>query len=198
MERTAVDFGPRTAAARLVVLPGLGGSGETHWQTLWEHVHPDAARFEPSSVDAPDLEYWIAAVDRAVERGSDRPILVAHSLGTIAAAAWMATRPMRARAALLVAPPDAGRPGAPPAITGFARAQRVRARIPVTVVASEDDPYGSLGHAADVADGLGAPLVVAGACGHLNADSGLGTWREGLEALEGLARASAHGGPAAG
>ncbi|WP_084103538.1 alpha/beta hydrolase [Demequina sp. NBRC 110056] len=184
--RGAVPFGPRSRGSRVVILPGLGGSGPDHWQSIWERAHPDAVRFEPASVDEPDLDDWIAAVDRAVETVSARPVLVAHSLGTIAATAWMALRPGRALAALLVAPPDPSRPDAPEVIRGFTRGPRVHASVPVTVIASRDDPYAAYGHAASVAADLGAELVDAGERGHLNADSGLGAWPGGLDLLERL------------
>ena len=49
-----------------IVLPGIFNSGPAHWQTRWEEQHPDWVRFEPTSWDAPDLDDWLAALDRAV------------------------------------------------------------------------------------------------------------------------------------
>ena len=43
----------------LVIIPGIGGSGPTHWQTLWES--DGSTRIAPSSWDEPDLADWLAA-----------------------------------------------------------------------------------------------------------------------------------------
>ncbi|WP_234998728.1 alpha/beta hydrolase [Demequina sp. NBRC 110057] len=187
---SAVVFGEASAAARIVVVPGWGGSGEAHWQSLWQAAHPAASRTAPASWDEPDLEDWIAALDRAVAAGPDAPLLVAHSLGTYVSALWMALHPGRARGALLVAPPDPGRDGAADAIRGFARDSFDAVGEPAIAVASTDDPYGTLDHARWYASQVGAPLEVAGAYGHINADSGLGGWPQGLDLLERLALAT--------
>lgn len=39
---TAYD--PRRPA--ILTVPGLGGSGRSHWQTLWEESRPDTLRVE--------------------------------------------------------------------------------------------------------------------------------------------------------
>lgn len=184
-------LGPVTLAARLVIVPGLGGSGLDHWQTIWQQAHPRARRFAPSSLDLPELEDWVEAIDRAVAAEEEPPILVAHSLGTIAVTAWASRHASQARAALLVAPPDPSRPDAPAVIHPFAAVQPRPLAIPAVVIASTDDPYASLDHARRTAQGWEAPLIVAGAWGHLNAQSELGAWSDGAAALESLARASA-------
>lgn len=189
--QAAAVLGSATLAARLVIVPGLGGSGPDHWQTIWEQAHPRARRFEPTSLDLPELEDWVEAIDRAVAADAEPPILVAHSLGTIAVSAWAARHASRARAVMLVAPPDASRPDAPAVIRPFAAVQPRALPIPSVVIASADDRYASLDHARLAAQGWEAPLIVAGARGHLNAQSGLGAWSDGAAALESLARASA-------
>ncbi|MFV0634687.1 RBBP9/YdeN family alpha/beta hydrolase [Demequina sp.] len=189
MAESSVSFGVATADARLVIVPGLGGSGEGHWQTRWEAAHPRASRFAPASWDRPSLDDWLAALDREVRAVDEPPILVAHSLGTIVASAWMTVHPTGARAALLVAPPDAGRAQAPAVIKPFADAVRGPLSVPATLIASQDDPYGEYSHAEHVAELLGVRLHSVGAAGHINADSGLGEWAQGLTFLEELARA---------
>ncbi|WP_200809027.1 alpha/beta hydrolase [Demequina sp. NBRC 110051] len=186
-----VSWGAISAATPLVIVPGLGDSGAAHWQSLWQSAHPRAVRTAPASWDAPDVDDWISAVDVAatssVAATGELPLLVAHSLGTYAAAWWLAAHPGRARAALLVAPPDPGRDDAPEAIRGFHREALPRIPVPAVAVASTDDPYGSLGHARWYSEQVGARLEVAGAYGHLNDRSGLGSWESGLALLEELA-----------
>lgn len=188
---TTAFFGPHSREAALVIVPGLGNSGPTHWQSLWEGSHPRAVRTAPTSWDEPEVDDWIAAVDGAVESSvgstGEAPLLVAHSLGTYAAAWWLAAHPGRVRGALLVAPPDPERPDAPAVIRGFHREALEPVTVPAIAVASTDDPYGSVDHARWYADEVGAHLEVAGAYGHLNDRSGLGPWSLGLALLEELA-----------
>ncbi|BCG95420.1 hypothetical protein MesoLj131a_42840 [Mesorhizobium sp. 131-2-1] len=70
----------------------------------------------------------------------------------------------------------------------FAGAPAGRLRFPSLIVASTDDPYGSLEHARTKAAQWGSGLQVAGALGHINGESGLGDWPEGMELLSGFAR----------
>ena len=192
---SAVTWGPAMAQASLVIVPGLGDSGPAHWQTLWQEAHPRAVRTAPTSWDSPEVDDWIAAVEAAVvageASGGEPVLLVAHSLGTYAAAWWLAAHPGRVHGALLVAPPDPGRPDAPAAIRAFHRDAMPRVDVPAIAVASTDDPYGSVDHARWYADQVGAALVVAGAYGHLNDRSGLVTWSAGRALLEELAAPAA-------
>jgi hypothetical protein len=55
------------------------------------------------------------------------------------------------------------------------------------VVASNDDPYCSLERARHMARDWGSTFSVLGARGHVNSESGLGDWPEGLAMLEQLA-----------
>ena len=56
------------------------------------------------------------------------------------------------------------------------------------VLASSDDPYCSIERAAGLAAHWGAGFENLGPLGHLNGDSGLGEWPEGLQKLHALAR----------
>lgn len=51
-----------------VIVPGIDGSDEDHWQSRWEHGWgASAARIRPSSWTEPDLEDWVTAVGTAYE-----------------------------------------------------------------------------------------------------------------------------------
>ena len=54
------------------------------------------------------------------------------------------------------------------------------------MVASRDDPYVTLARAEGFARAWGSRLVVLGAAGHINADSGYGEWPEGRRLLDEL------------
>ena len=64
----------------IVIVPGLGGSGETHWQTHLQRSLPNATRVQQDDWERPELTRWTERLARTVET---RPgaILVAHSLG---------------------------------------------------------------------------------------------------------------------
>src|SRR5258708_6679295 len=100
---------------RYVIIPGINGSDEGHWQTIWQaEWGPSAARISPSSWDEPDLDDWCHAIDQAVSESPSAPaVLIAHSLGCLAATCWVAQHRPDVRGVLLVAPPDNGGPGFP-------------------------------------------------------------------------------------
>src|SRR5262245_12003819 len=89
-----------------IILPGLGGSGEGHWQTLCRGSDPSAMAFQPSSWDQPKLDDWVAALDRAVASAADPALLVAHSLACLLVAHWAARGAVPIAGAFLVAVPD--------------------------------------------------------------------------------------------
>lgn len=168
----------------LAIIPGIGNSGETHWQTRWEHSLPGARRLSVSDWDQPDLEEWMAGLDRLVAAFERPPVLVAHSLGCLLVAHWAGRTPVAG--ALLVAPPDPAGPAFPAQASGFARVPRRPLPFPTIIVASNNDPYGSIEHAAGLASAWGSDLAPAGALGHINGASGLGDWPWGRTLLERL------------
>ncbi|MFJ0814662.1 alpha/beta hydrolase, partial [Bordetella bronchiseptica] len=56
------------------------------------------------------------------------------------------------------------------------------------VIASDDDPYCRLERARQFAQDWGSRLVVLQGAGHINADSQLGAWPQGLKQLAALRR----------
>ncbi len=59
-----------------------------------------------------------------------------------------------------------------------------RGVVPVrNIVASSNDPYGTLDHARRRAAQWGAGFIELGALGHINGSSGLGDWPDGLNLL---------------
>jgi hypothetical protein len=169
-----------------VIVPGIGGSGPAHWQSRWEVGLRDARRIAPASWDEPDLDDWVAAIDRTVDHADPVPVLVAHSLGCLAVAHWaLRTHDAseRVAGAFLVAPPDPARPEFPEAARDFT-VPTESLPIPALVLASSDDPFCSVDRAAAFAAGWGAPLFELGARGHVNVASGCGEWPEGLQLLE--------------
>ena len=166
----------------LVNLPGISDSGPTHWQTLWEQHDPAISRFAPSDWDRPRVDDWVAAVDVAVA-GAQAPVLVAHSLACLLVPIWAQRSVLPVTGAFLVAPVNPTAAAFPAEAFEFASFPRVPLRFPALVVGSRDDPYASASWAHEFAADLGADFVLAGALGHINADSGLGDWEQGQALL---------------
>lgn len=175
-----------------VIIPGIRGSDDTHWQTAWERQWGSAAvRIAPGSWTQPDLADWVAAIDRAVadiETRTSDVVLIAHSLGCWAASTWLSESARPAvRGALLVAPPDPSADAFPTAdASTFVGAPRQAMPCPSVVVASTNDPYCRLDVAQSLASAWGSDLRVVGALGHINSASDLGDWLQGREVLESL------------
>jgi uncharacterized protein len=164
----------------VLIVPGLGGSGEHHWQTHLERSLPDAARVYQSDWDRPELSQWLDRLAQAVEARPDA-LLVAHSLACPLVAHLAAKRPdLPIAAALLVAPADVDSARHTPSHTrGFAPIPRVALPFRSVVVASTNDPFIALERARDLADGWGSEFVDVGPCGHINVASGFGLWPAG-------------------
>lgn len=175
---------------KILTIPGLYNSGPMHWQSLWEHKYADCERIDLGNWDAPNKDQWVARIDDAIDSQDDPVLVVAHSLGCHAFAHWLHSAGPLARAriagALLVAPPDLSRLRRDSAIAGFTDAPALNADTPLTVVASDDDPYAKTAYVWRLSRHWGARFVNAGPFGHINADSDIGDWPYGQYLLASL------------
>ena len=180
------------ASLRVLLLPGWQNSRPAHWQSRWQALH-GFERVEQADWDWPRRGDWMARLDEALLADARPAVLVAHSLGCQLVASWAehSRHTARVHAALLVAPPDTERDDLPPQLFNWRPMRRPRLPFAATVVASSDDPYCTPERAAGLARDWGADRVDLGARGHLNGDSGLGDWPEGLALLQALARRAA-------
>ena len=186
----------------VLIVPGLNGSGPAHWQTLWEHSRSDCVRADLGTWDEPRRNAWVTRLDHAIRAAQAPVLLVAHSLGCLAVAWWaeLSGQPYGwpVAGALLVAPPDVERPGIGTTLGRFAPAPATSLPFPSIVAASDDDPYCEPQRAFDLSRLWGSDFVDLGSCGHVNAASGIGLWREGQALLERLidtAESTARSGP---
>lgn len=181
----------------VITVPGLHGSGEHHWQTLWERSRPGTVRADLGRWNMPERDGWVVQLDEAIRRAEAPVILAAHSLGCLAVAWWAQLLPQPygwpVAGALLVAPADVDRPDAPAELRRFAPAPATPLPFPAIVVASADDPWVSTARAHSLAAGWGARFVEVGPRGHLNAESGVGAWPEGQALLDDLVDATGPG-----
>ena len=170
--------------APVLILPGWTNSGPGHWQSRWLREHPEWRRVEQADWDHPDPADWIATLDAAVADAGSPPWLVGHSLGALTIAKWAVDQPTtRVAGALLVAPADVERPGAPPVLRPFGPMPMAALPFPSILVASRDDSYLAWERAVMLADAWGAKLHDAGRAGHINTDAGFGPWPDGERLL---------------
>ncbi len=174
-------------AAPILIIPGLSGSGPEHWQTRWEAILPDAVRVVQSNWDNPRRKPWLGTFLKAID-AHPGAILVAHSLGCALVANAVKSYPqMPAAAAMLVSPSDVDSPQhIEDPLRDFAPMPLRRFPFRTILAASRDDPYVKFERAQFFAAEWGAEFVDVGAKGHINADSGLGDWPEGLAILKRL------------
>lgn len=176
----------------ILIIPGLGNSGEDHWQSRWEATVPDCERVDLGMWDDPHRNTWVNKINLAVHRAGRPVILVVHSLGCHAVAWWAEyERPAYGNpvvGALLVAPPDVERPDVDERLARFAPAPREKLPFPAFLAASENDQYCSLRIARGLASDWGATFAYAGSIGHINASSGIDDWAFGQLLLAQLLR----------
>lgn len=170
---------------RYVIIPGIDGSDDNHWQSIWQAGWgASASRIRPASWERPDLDDWCRAIDRAVGPNPPAVVLVAHSLGCLAAANWAAGQRPPIRGMFLVAPPDTAGPKFPAAAARtFTGKLPVPLCVPGLVVSSEDDPYCTKNAAERMASGWKLDRVSAGPVGHISSASRLGQWDLGRALL---------------
>ena len=179
----------------VLIVPGHGNSGPTHWQSLWQARNPHWQRLQVNDWDHAVCDEWVAALDRHLSAMGPDTVVVAHSLGCLAVVHWAARHARPLRGALLVAVPDPAAAAYPAADSiGFTPLPQKPLPFRSTVVTSTDDPYGSAAYARACANAWGSGYVEMGPRGHLNAASGLGEWAEGFGLLDALA--NHHGQPA--
>ena len=169
----------------VLILPGLGGAGEDHWQTHWERAFPAFTRVQQADWEAPAYEDWAPRLTEAVTKAPRPALLVAHSLGTSLTMKWSFDQPAAAKkvaGAFLVAPSDRDRfkvqGRAEP--RGFGQMILKRLPFPSMVVASGNDDRVSLERARAFAGAWGSTLIHAGDLGHIGSAAKLGLWPAGL------------------
>lgn len=173
--------------SNVLMLPGWQNSGPQHWQTLWEQRHGHV-RVEQHDWDRPLRGDWMARLEEMVLTRDEPAVLVGHSLGCILAAAWSArsSNTHRVKAALLVAPSDVERAEVRDQFPSWSPIELQALKFPAVVLASRDDPFCEFERARLFAYAWGAQFMDYGECGHINADSGLGSWPEGHVLLQDL------------
>lgn len=172
--------------SKILTLPGYAGSGKTHWQSLWEKEF-GFKRIEQEDWINSTCDEWVEVIDAEISKhNAEDVIVVAHSLGCIALTYWAEKYNKNIKGALLVAPCDTEAVSAPAGIIGFEPIPEIELPFKSIVVASLNDGYLSYERAEAFADCWGSELINIGNAGHINAESGYGSWSWGLKLLKRL------------
>ena len=171
----------------VLTLPGWQSSGPTHWQSRWEALH-GFERVQQANWMQPLRGDWMVQLEEAVLAAPGPVVLVAHSLGCILTAAWAAhsRNAHRVVGALLVAPGDPEREALRAVLKSWSPVVLQTLPFKSILLGSQNDPYCSPERAQQFAQAWGAAYVNGGDVGHINAESGLGDWPEGLALLQPL------------
>lgn len=165
----------------VLTLPGWQNSGPEHWQSRWEEAY-GFIRVAQHDWLRPLRGDWIARLEDLVLQQTKAPVLVAHSLGCLLVAAWAShsKNTHLVKAALLVAPADAEREALRPVLTSWAPIALQALPFKTLLVASRNDPFCSFERSCTFAKAWGSELIDLGAQGHINGQSGLGEWPQGV------------------
>ena len=145
---------------RVLLVPGLRGSGPGHWQTLWESSSPCFRRVLQHDWLWPRLPDWSAAIEDAIRAEQRDVFIVAHGFGCLATLARLARRSADVLGVLLVAPRRPEEFGLTPP----------KLDIPAILVASRTDTWLGFDEAKQLAHAVNASLVDAGGLGHIDGD----------------------------
>lgn len=165
-----------------LIVPGLHGSGSTHWQSWLEQRLPSSVRVEQPEWSVPDLDRWSAVLRTEVLQCCQDALIIAHSFGCLAAVDVVRSRCPRVGAALLVAPADPTHFGIPDSRLA------TKLAVPTILVASRNDPWMTFERATMWSHRLGCWLFDAGHAGHINVASGHGPWPDVIDLVATLAR----------
>jgi predicted alpha/beta hydrolase family esterase len=182
--------------ATVVLVPGLRGHVEDHWQTHLAASLPGARTVPPLGRENPDLDERVAQLDRVLEEVEGPVVLVAHSAGVLLTVHWAARHGRRPIAGALLATPPAlatELPAEYPSIralreNGWLPIPRQPLPFPSVVATSSDDALGNPVRVRALAAAWGSRLHDLGAVGHLNPASGFGEWPAAGPLVESLWR----------
>lgn len=172
----------------LLIIPGLGDSGEKHWQSFWLKKFTNSTKVIQDNWDEPQLKDWLARLDSTIQQIKEPTILVAHSLAVSLVMHWVSKNSNpNIIGALLVAPADVNSPEhTPDFLRHFSPIPTQTIPFPSIVIGTENDTYISLERAKELADYWGSDFINIGFKGHINSDSNLGYWEEGQVLLQQL------------
>ena len=170
--------------ATVVLVPGLRGHVEDHWQTRLAATLPSVRTVPPLGRAEPSLRARIRLLDWMVADVDGPVVLVAHSAGVLATVHWAASYTGEKVVGALLATPPAFAAQLPPEYPsidelrshGWLPIPRRPLPFPSILAVSTDDPLGNPVRVRALANAWGSRIHSLGAVGHLNPASGYGEW----------------------
>lgn len=178
-----------------VFVAGYGNSIDGHWQQEWQKTIENSYWVEQKHWHTPNCSDWVEALDRLLETLDGPILLVTHSLGGSTLIEWNKKVEENEKAnegkkhhaniigAFMVAVPDVLCDYFPAVITGYQDLPLEKLPFPSMYVASTDDSYASIERAEYFAKCWGSALINVGNLGHINANSNIAQWSDGLKLL---------------
>ena len=174
----------QTTEVRYLIVPGWQGSSAEHWQSHWQQVLPACARVEQDDWLLPERKAWVAQLQRQIAADRRPVVLIAHSLGCVTVAHWVAQAPAallnRVRGALLVAPADVERSDCPEPLRNFAPIPNSNLPFASVLIGSSNDHAATAQRALEFAQAWGSEAVIVPNAGHINVQSGHHRWEQGF------------------
>jgi predicted alpha/beta hydrolase family esterase len=178
----------------VVLVPGLRGHVEEHWQTRLAATRPNARTVPPLGRNEPSLVARVSLLNQIVEDVNGPVVVVAHSAGVLVTVHWAATYEGTSVVGALLATPPAFATGLPPEYPSV-REFRDNGWLPIPrrplpfasiLATSTDDALGNPVRLRAMANAWGSCEHSLGAVGHLNPASGFGEWPEAASLIEQL------------
>ena len=165
---------------KILIVPGLFGSGEGHWQRHWLEDVAGSRLVEQADWSRPCLDEWIERLEAELADGP--AYIVAHSMGChVTAALGRRASAARVRGAMLVAPCDLPitRRLHPENLAAVHASQPGKLPFPSAVVGSLNDIYMPFENLTEITAEWGSDVHILGQAGHINIESGYGRWTGG-------------------
>lgn len=165
-----------------IIVPGVGGSEENHWQSWLQRQLISCSRVEQQHWNLPILQTWVEAFIQTAQHIEDDLQIVAHSFGCLTTIAALAEYPQiasKVKNLVLVAPANPARFNA----LGFSGEQQenysgyfqqLSIQVPCHLIISENDPWLNISDAQMLAQAWKLKPINLGAVGHINVASGFG------------------------
>ncbi|QKJ63028.1 alpha/beta hydrolase [Flavobacterium sp. M31R6] len=172
----------------LLIIPGLGDSGEKHWQSFWLQKFTNSTKVIQDNWDEPQLNEWLERLSKTIQQIDEPTILVAHSLAVSLVMHWISkNNNPNIVGAMLVAPADVDSPKhTPDFLRHFSPIPTQAVPFSTLVVGTENDTYMSLERTKELASYWGSDFINVGQLGHINSDSNLEYWEDGQNYLQKL------------
>ncbi len=169
-----------------VIVPGIGGSEATHWQSWLQQQLMSCSRVEQQNWQQPVLQKWITEFVHGVAPIEGELQIIAHSFGCLTTVAALMQYPQlnqKVKNLILVAPAnpirfsqnDFSQPGQ---LNLDAYFQQITLTVPTTLLMSENDPWLNYQDGKRLAHAWQLEPVNLGQVGHINTASGFGPFPE--------------------